>query len=267
LSGIRCVGLDVYGTLLVSAAGEIAAGSDRSSGLSSSRDELRTAAFRMVAATVGIEPAGAGEIAGEFARVVARRHADGHARGFDQPEVNILSVWNEVLATVGTAHPALSIPELASRFELMVNPAWPMPGAREILAELRERSLVLAVVSNAQFYTPLVWEALLGAAPEEMGIAPRIWSFEHAVAKPSPQIFTALVAELEQRGIAPGETLYLGNDMLNDVAAAARAGLKTALFAGDRRSLRLRKDHPAVTGVQPDAVLTHLSQLREILLP
>jgi putative hydrolase of the HAD superfamily len=215
----------------------------------------------------GIEEGAAPEIAQTFSDVVAAHHDVGHREGIDQPEVDILSVWEEVLATLSAASPSLSIPEIATRFELMVNPVWPMPGLLEMLARLQERNLVVGIVSNAQFYTPLVWEALLGASPEAMGVTPLIWSWERGVAKPSPEIFAAFTTELAEKGIAPGETIYLGNDMLNDIFAAKRAGLKTALFAGDRRSLRLREHHPAVTGVQPDAVLTDLSQLPEVLLP
>ena len=43
--------------------------------------------------------------------------------------------------------------------------------------------------------------------------------------------------------------------------ARARAGLRTALFAGDARSLRLRRDDPRCAAVCPDLVLTGLSQL------
>jgi putative hydrolase of the HAD superfamily len=49
--------------------------------------------------------------------------------------------------------------------------------------------------------------------------------------------------------------------MLNDVAAASQAGFRTALYAGDRRSLRLRSGDDRIQRVQPDLVVTHLRQL------
>ena len=47
-----------------------------------------------------------------------------------------------------------------------------------------------------------------------------------------------------------------------DIWPAAQVGYKTALFAGDGRSLRLREDDPnrAQYG-QPDAIVTHLEQI------
>ncbi len=69
----------------------------------------------------------------------------------------------------------------------------------------------------------------------------------------------------ENHGIAPQEALYVGNDMLNDIYCAQKTGFKTALFAGDVRSLRLRKNHEEVQGIVPDITITALSQLLDIV--
>ena len=70
---------------------------------------------------------------------------------------------------------------------------------------------------------------------------------------------------MKARGIDPTRTLYVGNDMLNDVYAAHEAGFKTVLFAGDRRSLRLRKDRPEVADLSPDRVVTSLDQIQALI--
>ncbi len=41
----------------------------------------------------------------------------------------------------------------------------------------------------------------------------------------------------------------------------AQLGLKTALFAGDQRSLRLREHDPRCSTLEPDLIITKLSQL------
>ena len=74
-------------------------------------------------------------------------------------------------------------------------------------------------------------------------------------------MFEAATAALKRRQIAPAETLYLGNDMLNDVYPAGKLGFRTALFAGDRRSLRRREDRREVAGIEPDLLITDLAQL------
>ena len=47
--------------------------------------------------------------------------------------------------------------------------------------------------------------------------------------------------------------------------AAGKAGFKTALFAGDMRSLRLRRDDPEVENIKPDFIIDDLAQLLDIL--
>jgi putative hydrolase of the HAD superfamily len=49
--------------------------------------------------------------------------------------------------------------------------------------------------------------------------------------------------------------------MLNDIYPAQQLGFKTALFAGDTRSLRLRTDDSRCSNLSTDLVLTDLEQL------
>ena len=60
--------------------------------------------------------------------------------------------------------------------------------------------------------------------------------------------------------VRPTETLCIGNDMANDIAPAARLGFRTALFAGDQRSLRWGPGGEC-DDVGPDIVITDLAQL------
>jgi len=53
--------------------------------------------------------------------------------------------------------------------------------------------------------------------------------------------------------------------MLNDILPAQRIGFKTALFAGDKRSLRLRPDDARCEDIVPDIIVTDLLQLVEYL--
>jgi putative hydrolase of the HAD superfamily len=71
--------------------------------------------------------------------------------------------------------------------------------------------------------------------------------------------------KLYSKGIQPVAVLYVGNDMLNDIYPANAIGFQTALFAGDRRSLRLRKDDPRCAALSPDLVVTDLGQLEQYI--
>ena len=151
---------------------------------------------------------------------------------------------------------------------MRVNPVWPMPGVAETLQTLRRRGKVLGVVSNAQSFTPRLF-AVAGGELEDFGSLEQLgvdhdlqfFSFESREAKPGTSLYAEAVATLERRGLKPEQTLYVGNDLLNDIKPAAEVGFKTALFAGDARSLRLREDDDRVAGVSPDIEVTELPQL------
>jgi putative hydrolase of the HAD superfamily len=153
--------------------------------------------------------------------------------------------------------------ELALRYELAVNPVYPMPGAAETIAALGDSGLALGVISNAQFFTPLLFEAFFGAPPEQLGFDPAliVWSFAAGEAKPSPRLFDAASRRLAALGIAPVECAFVGNDMLSDMYGALRAGFQGVLFAGDSRSLRLREDEPLTRGLRPSRIIRALGEL------
>lgn len=263
MSDIRCVAFDVYGTLLISGAGELAAGS----GAAEVDDRSRWDAWEAVAAELGLHgPAAPGELAAAWKTALADAHRRARRAGRVQPEVDVRSLWSEIAreqAPDWQGRPAAD--ELALAYELAANPTALMPGARETVDALRAAGVQLAIVSNAQFYTPLILETLTDCPIEELIPGPRIWSWELGAAKPDPLLFQRLLAELAAGGIEPEQTLYVGNDMLNDVMAAATAGVRTALFAGDGRSLRLRSGDPRVAGVLPDAVVTRLDQIPALI--
>jgi putative hydrolase of the HAD superfamily len=154
--------------------------------------------------------------------------------------------------------------ELALRFELTVNPVYPMPGVGETLGGLKRAGYILGLISNAQFFTPLLFDALLGASPEALGFDPSllIYSYEIGEAKPATRLFSLALDRLAPRKIGAENCLYVGNDMRNDIYGAASAGYQTALFAGDSRSLRLREagqDPPGT--ILPSVVIRHLTDL------
>jgi len=52
--------------------------------------------------------------------------------------------------------------------------------------------------------------------------------------------------------------------MLKDIYPAKMTGFKTALFAGDSRSLRLREDDSKCKNLSADIILTDLIQVLEL---
>ncbi len=262
LEGIRAVLFDVYGTLVISASGDIAAGEE-----SENTEAFHAALDKAGLATQAPEAYADGP--GRMVESIRAAHERSRAQGIEYPEVDILAIWQDVLKDLPLA---AAVDERALRiaaieYECRENPVWPMPAAAETVKGLRNRGFLLGIVSNAQFYTPLMLEALLGASPQELGFLPEIcaWSYQHGVAKPSTQLYERVLKRLADRhGVQPEQVLYVGNDQLKDVWPAARLACRTALFAGDQRSLRLREHDERCRHVEPDLVITNLAQLANL---
>jgi putative hydrolase of the HAD superfamily len=183
LTGIRAVLLDVYGTLVISASGDI--------GLAGERN--MQGAFDAALEAAGIEaPDGNGPE--KLERAIRAVHTERKASGVEFPEVNILDIWAKVLSS--TQH----LSRMAVEYECRVNPVWPMPGLAETLEILRRQGFVLGIVSNAQFYTPLMLEGFLGSPLADLGFDPRCcaWSYRLLEAKPSTRIYEVALAGLHR---------------------------------------------------------------------
>jgi putative hydrolase of the HAD superfamily len=245
---IRCLLCDIYGTLFIS-------GSD-DPGASPVREELGPL-LSPVLARHGV-PTAPGTLMDRLRQAIARHHAAARQRGVDFPEVRIEEIWRELLPVKDDT----AIRHFALEFEMVVNPVWPMPHMSALLIACRERHIHLGIISNAQFFTPGLFQLFLGESPERLGFDPALtfWSYRHGVAKPSDTLFALAAARLAAMGITPRHTAYLGNDMRKDILPARRAGFQTVLFAGDARSLRMGADTPRAE-TKPDLIVTDLSQL------
>jgi phosphoglycolate phosphatase-like HAD superfamily hydrolase len=299
LAGIRAVVFDVYGTLLVSASGDISLASEGARGVAAiealhavfgdtERTEVEPEASvagvapstRPIPNASGSPPARADssqlrsqpgsrffgdEIVKHFHAAIHASHAESSS---NYPEVDILEIWKRVLAKLSIVATDMEIKRLAVEFEVRANPIGPMSGLAETLGGLHDAGLQLGVISNAQFFTPIAIAAMSGKLLEAWGFeAPHChWSYCWGEAKPGRFLYEKCIETFAKEGVAPQEVLYVGNDLRNDVLPAQAVGMRTALFAGDARSLRWRRNNPGLADVRPDAVITDLRQLLEIAL-
>ena len=250
---VKAVLFDIYGTLFISASGDI--GTLQANG-QKARDfeEL----FKKFSVSLSSE-----EIFARLKQHIRASHERLEKKGIDFPEIKIDRIWMNILG--------VSDPEkarmFAREFELIVNPVYPMPHLAATLSCLAEKKLPMGIISNAQFYTPELFEYFLDQNIYQLGFHPDLvyYSYQYNRAKPSSYLFELARNCLKQQGIGADNTVYVGNDMYNDIYAARSAGFPGVLFAGDRRSLRLRKDHVECRNIVPDAVITDLEQLAQLL--
>ena len=240
---------DVYGTLFISGSGDISIAEKESRNAGN-----LNALFRKF----GI-PAPPEEILSRFFSGIEEEHARLKSNGVDFPEVRIEEIWKSV---VGLEDSERLLP-FVREYEATVNPVWPMPNAEKVFHHCRMKHIPMGIISNAQFYTAELFPDFFTSDLPALGFDPDLlfYSYVSGYAKPSPFLFQKAAAALAQKQIKPKSVLYIGNDMLNDIYPARKAGFQTALFAGDKRSLRLRQADERCTHLQPDIVITDLIQL------
>jgi len=261
LTDIHAVVFDIYGTLLISGTGDVGT-SDDSDNDAAIEDAMEAAGCLSQTARVpSID---------QLHSEIRRSNDERMNESCPKPEIDIFEIWRNTLIAAGLASLAEQTDRLvmlAAHYEARANPTWPMPGAKELLGILSSSGLPLGIVSNAQAFTLPLVDDLVGGPIDQHGfdLDLCIYSFRYRQAKPSPRLFDALRAGLRRRGISPQQTLYVGNDKLNDIWAASQAGLRTAWFAGDQRSCRPRADDPRCASLEPDLVLTEWRQLPSCL--
>ncbi len=270
LKSIRAVLFELYGTLFIGGSGDAA----------TSRDAANEKALAEVFKTVGVSPKGiptaglAKDALQRYFAAIDDLHRETRASGVDHPAVDVVKVWQRVFRELGENGLLQRMPRngqdnaaeaklVAAEYEARVNPAWPMPGMVRCLTALARRGFHLGIVSNAQFYACDLFPALLGKEPEEMGFEPNLqfYSYQCGCGKPSLRFFQTVVERLSEMSIKPAETLYVGSDAHNDVLPAARAGFRTALFAGDARNFKPCNNDGRPAKITPDLIVTSLGQI------
>ncbi len=267
---IKAILLDVYGTLLISSSGDI---DETELSVDNLRQALDAAG---ITTQEGIQNV-LDHLLSDFNYTVRVCHEAAKMNKIPYPEIDILSVWKIVLiharrrGLVSFTDDA-DILLMTCVFEFLSNKVYPMPGFRGTIETLLKRNIPLGIVSNAQFYTPVLMNYFLNdkiSLKEKIKGFDRelvVFSYKFGKAKPDPTLYEELIPTLKWKyGIAPGEVLFVGNDMLKDIYASKQAGFKTALFAGDLRSLRWREENKNIAGFKPDFTITELDQLLMIV--
>ena len=246
---IRCVLFDIYGTLFISGSGDIGVSKKALPRILKLDRLLQQFNLRIKSR----------ELIQKLSRAIEDEHRRLRDTGIDYPEIEIDRVWKQILKIDDLS----LVRRFAIQYELIVNPVYPMPNLKSTLAACRQKNLPMGIISNAQFFTPLLFEWFLGADLKDLGFHSNLIFLSYQVqhAKPSTKLFELAAAAITALGLKTSSALYVGNDMLNDIYPANQLGFQTALFAGDARSLRLRPEDPRCTDLSADIILTDLAQL------
>ena len=204
---------------------------------------------------------------------IKKVHKRKKAKGIRYPEVQIELVWQSILKELikqGYKLGKENINNLSFKiayFHKFVSEKNIFyKNAFRTLKRLKQKKILLGLVSNAQFYTPI----MLGKEIRKASKGKRSFydifdrnlvSFSYLLgeSKPGKKIFNKVINNLRKKGINKTNIIYIGNDAFEDIKTAKNLGLKTALFAGDKNSLKLNAK------VKPDVVITGWEQLSEIV--
>jgi putative hydrolase of the HAD superfamily len=209
----RAVIFDIYGTLLIAPRGGVRP------------DSLNDPILREILRNAGHTPPASPS--SELYAAVLRHHL---AAAVAFPEMDLRVLWRGILDLPSD----IDITEMVQELEQAWHPTRPMPGAEQAIQALARSGISLGLLSNAQCNTlSALGDVSFLFAPELT-----VLSYQHGIAKPAPELFQMLTDRLAGRGIAPEETLFVGNDPLHDILPAAAAGFQTALFTGHADSLR-----------------------------
>ena len=162
-------------------------------------------------------------------RLIADEHAAAQARGIAHPEV----YWPDVVSAVLPEFSHLPESERSDfRFyhAQMAHTVRLMPGAADALRQFQPGHLLLGLASNCQPYTLREFDTTLaGVSLSRKLFAPDLcfFSFEHGFSKPDPHVFQILIARLAALGIAPHQTLMVGDRLDHDITPARACGWQT----------------------------------------
>jgi putative hydrolase of the HAD superfamily len=208
--------------------------------------------------------------------LITLKHDQAHKKGVEYPEIVIEEIWEVILTILkrngyepplqGGENLRIYARKIAWYYNFHTLGRQLYPGVVDALEGLKQGNIVTGIVSNAQFYTPIDITLLIRDQSngkyddifELFDVDLTFFSYEYKVAKPNKLLFRKLYDALYEYQILPAQTVFVGNDLLIDVQPAREAGMKTALFTGDNRSMF---SHGLDGNIVPDITFSHWTKL------
>lgn len=166
------------------------------------------------------------------------RHIAKTHYGVELDDDMIREHWGQPLATLarhyyGTDDVDVAVERIVS--ETSNFPKEVFPQANLALKRLKENGKLIGIVSAS--HLSIVRQDMRAAGLDEGSVDYLQTAEDTPVHKPDPAVFDPMFAWAKERGVLPGEILYVG-DGLQDMTAAAKAGLHflgvtTGLVAGE----------------------------------
>jgi len=195
------------------------------------------------------------------------------------PEIAVERAWDEIVKKLRDyTYDVLQYgpqTELAKKiayfYQASIQGAGPYPGAAEAVSAVAAGGRVQGLLADGQCFTfGQLQKCLKQQDPgfdAAMTFPPNLrWiSADRKARKPSETLFKGVAQACAGMGIKPNEILHVGSNLARDIAPAKKHGFRTALFAGDKNSLVATPEQLKDPAFRPDAMLTELPQLLEVI--
>jgi FMN phosphatase YigB (HAD superfamily) len=209
-----------------------------------------------------------------------QRLATTHALG-DIPEIDSVLLWMKLVRLLQQKDYAYDAAEYGTLeqfsekvsfyFHSSLQGLEAEEGALQSVRSLFQAGIRVGLVADAQRFTRVQMlrafrqQGTLRSLEELFDPALATLSYREGIRKPSRSLYQHALERFRRIGIAASQVLMVGTRIADDLAIAKEAGMRTALFAADRTSLVATREELADPQVQPDRLLTSLTQLREIV--
>lgn len=201
--------------------------------------------------------------------------------GEKHPEILAERVWEDIVKKLQTKDYTFDaglygpmseyVKKIAYFYHASIQGVGAYPNAAAAVRAVRDVGRLNGLLADGQcFTTAQLHKALREQWPDfdvnaEFPVSARVLSCDVKARKPSETIFKAAAASMRARGIPPQSVLVVGSNHARDLLPAKRLGMLTALFAGDRASLDADAAQLKDPQQRPNALLTDLAQIEEIL--
>lgn len=213
---------------------------------------------------------------------IEKIHKRKKARGIKFPEVRIETVWRKIIKRMQEKGFQWNRKSLGGTREFSLKAAYFFgcfggkrvlcPYALKALKVLRKKGILLGIISNSQFYTPLHLSLLfeqrsrgrIRSLKQLFDSRFQFYSYRVGQAKPGRGIFLKALGRAKSAGIKPSEIAMVGNDYKKDLVAIKKASpeVKTVLFARNRIPKKKMKALKQNTRV--NVIVTNLAQLPKV---
>lgn len=217
----------------------------------------------------------------QYTRLLKDREMAGTGRKGDLPDISATAIWRKLIDRLAqneyTYDEAFygDLDELAEKvalfFQSNLQGYEAAPAALETTTQIADSSRMQAALADAQSFTLVQTlrafsaQGTLPALGKLFEPSVSVLSYQEEIRKPSPSLYERSVERFAEHGIEPAEVLYIGSRLREDLVHAKQLGFRTALYAGDKLSLRVHPPDLKDAERKPDRLVTELTQIPEIL--